>query len=183
MAINDFTSKLSKPEMVFPLAWINYLTWLWNLQMTYPWVELYLGDDDMSGAFWRIKYNPNLVAMHAFLVFGILFISTGQTFQDCTSPANWEPVARNWQQYARFLWMQINTLARGFPHLPKFIFAPPASQLTVAQFVQATPKSRNTGVLDQHHVDDCLHCTMRSCVRPPYRVPVCLTSLPCAVNC
>jgi hypothetical protein len=172
MAINDFTSKLSEPEIVFPLAWIKYLTWLWNLRITYPWVELYLGDDDVSGAFRQIKYNPNLVAMHAFLVFGILFMSTGQTFGDCTSPANWEPVARNRQQYARFLWMQIATLVRGLPHLPKLIFAPPASQATVAHFVQATPNSLNTGVLDQHgarlppqydhHVDDCLYLQQAS---------------------
>jgi hypothetical protein len=171
IAINGFTSKLSEPEIVFPLAWIKYVTWLWNLQITYPWVELYLGDDDVSGAFRQIKYNPNLAAMHAFLVFGILFMSTGQTFGDCASQANWEPVARNRQQYARFLWMQIDTLSRGLPHLPKFIFAPSASQATVAQFVQAAPGSLNTGVLDQqgahlppqydHHVDDCLYADVK----------------------
>jgi hypothetical protein len=90
MAINDFTSKHSEPEIVFPLAWICYLTWLWNLRITNPRLELYLGGDDVSGAFRQVKYNPNQVAMHAFLVFGVLFMSTGQTFGDCTSPANWE---------------------------------------------------------------------------------------------
>jgi hypothetical protein len=150
MAINDFISKSSEPEIIFPLAWINYLTWLWNLRITYPCVELYLGDDDVSGAFWQVKHNSNLVAMHAFLVFGILFMSTGQTFGDCTSPANWEPVASNRQQYARFLWMQIDALARGLPHLPQVIFASPASKAAVAQFFHATAGSLNTGALDQH---------------------------------
>jgi hypothetical protein len=41
MAINDFTSKHSEREIVFPLAWVRYLTWLWNLRITYPWLELY----------------------------------------------------------------------------------------------------------------------------------------------
>jgi hypothetical protein len=51
MAINDFTTKLLEPDIVFPLAWIKYLTWVWNLRITYPWTELYPGDDDVSGAF------------------------------------------------------------------------------------------------------------------------------------
>ena len=147
MAINNFTSKHSEPEIVFPLAWIRYLTWLWNLRITYPWLELYLGDDDVSGAFRQVKYNPNLVAMHAFLVFGVLFMSTGQTFGDCTSPANWEPVARNRQQYAQFLWRQVLTLAKGMKYLPRLLFAPPPSSAVVATFAQATPDLLDTGVV------------------------------------
>jgi hypothetical protein len=171
MAINDFTSKLTEPDIVFPLAWLHYLTWLWNLRITYPWFEIYLGDDDVSGAFRQVKYNPNLVAMHAFLVFGVLFMSTGQTFGDCTSPANWEPVARNRQQYARFLWYQATTLARALKHLPKLQFAPSPSALAKSKFIQATPDSLNQGVLDangdrvapqyDHHVDDCLYADVK----------------------
>jgi hypothetical protein len=171
MAIIDFTTKLLEPEIVFPLAWIRCLNWVLNLRIAYPRQELYLGDDDVSGAFRQVKYNPNLVAMHAFLVFGTLFMSTGQTCGDCTSPANWEPVARNRQQYARFLWKQIDTLAQGLPHLPKLLFAPPASSAIMAKFVQATPDSLNTGVLDKHgarlppqydhHVDDCLYADIQ----------------------
>jgi hypothetical protein len=89
MAINDFTCKETEPKIVFPKAWLLYLAWLWNLRITYPWLEIYLGDDDVSGAFRQVKYNPDVVAMHPFLVFGVLFMSTGQTFSDCTSPANW----------------------------------------------------------------------------------------------
>jgi hypothetical protein len=40
-------------------------------------LEIYLGDDDVSGAFRQVKYNPNMVVMHAFLVFDVLFMSTG----------------------------------------------------------------------------------------------------------
>jgi hypothetical protein len=148
MAINDFTSKHTEPEIIFPKSWIQYLTWLWNLRITYPWVKLYLGDDDVSGAFHQVKYNPNLVAMHSFLVFGVLFMSTGQTFGDCTSPANWEPVARNRQQYAIYLWRQATTLARAGKYLPTLQFAAAPSKLVVATFVEATPGSLNQGVLD-----------------------------------
>jgi hypothetical protein len=102
MAINNFTNKRTEPKIVFPKAWIFYLTWLWNLRNNYPRKELYLGDEDVSGAFRQVKYNPNLVAMHVFLVFEVLFMSTGQTFGDCASPATLEPVARNRLQYGTF---------------------------------------------------------------------------------
>jgi hypothetical protein len=148
MSIDDFTNKHTEPEIVFPQAWVFYLTWLWNLRITYPRKEVYLGDDDVSGAFCQVKYNPNLVAMHAFLVFGVLFMSTGQTFGDCASPANWEPVAHNRQKYARYLWHQANTLARALQHLQTLQFAATLSPRIVSTFVQATPNALNTGVLD-----------------------------------
>jgi hypothetical protein len=148
MAINDFTCKEREPEIVFPKAWLLYLAWLCNLRIKYPWLEIYLGDDDVSGAFCQVKYNPNVVAMHAFLVFGVLFMSTGQTFGDCTSPANWEPVERNCQQYARYLWHQANTLARAMKHLPTLHFADPPTAATVLSFVQATSDPLNPGVVD-----------------------------------
>jgi hypothetical protein len=148
MAINAFTCKETEPEIDFPKAWLMRLAWLWNLRITYPWLEIYLGDDDVSGAFRQVKYNPNVVAMHAFLVFGVLFMSTGQTFGDCTSPASWEPVARSRQQYARYLWHQANTLARALQHLPVLHFADPPTAATVGSFVQATPDLLNPGVLD-----------------------------------
>jgi hypothetical protein len=163
MAINDYTSKTTKPEIVFPQAWINYLTWVWSLQITYPRDGPYLSDNNVRGAFRQVKYNPNLVAMHAFLDFGIFFLSTGQPLGDCTSPTNWEPVARNRQQKARYLWNQATTLARALKHLPTLHFVP-APSTTV---VQASADSINKGVLDatgarlppqyDHYVDDCLY--------------------------
>jgi hypothetical protein len=171
MAINDFTNKRTEPKIVFPKVWVFYLTWLWNLRITYPREEVYLGDDDVSGAFRQVKYNPNLVAMHAFLVFGVLFMSTGQTFGDCASLANWEPVARNRQKDAQYLWHQANTLARALKYLPTLQFAATPSPRIVSTFVQATPDALNTGVLDSagsrlapqydHHVDDCLYADVK----------------------
>jgi hypothetical protein len=149
IATNDFTSKLMEPEIMFPKAWLLYLTWFWNLRINYPWAEIFLGDDNISGAFRQVNYNPNLVAMPAFLVFGVLYMSTGQTFEDCTSPANWGAMARNRQQYARYLWYQGTTLARALKHLPNLQFAAiPPPPPVVATFVQATPDPLNQGVLD-----------------------------------
>jgi hypothetical protein len=119
----------------------------------------------ISGAFRHAKYNPNLVALHACLLFGFLFMSTGQTFGNCSSPANFEPIARARQKYAQFLWSQATTLSLARPYLPKLQFQPQPTDPNV--FTQSTPASLNQGVFNldgsrrpptfDHHVDDNIY--------------------------
>ena len=174
-AINDMTSKHTEPEIHFPKTWILFLTWIWNLRITYPRLEIYLCDDDVSGAFRHVKYNPNVVALHAFLLFGALFFFMGQTFGDTTSPANWEPVARCCQHYAQFLWNQPDSVERAQPYLPKLQLAPDPTTNERASFVQATADTQHQGVLDpagkrkpptfNHHVDDCFYADIGNYVQ------------------
>ena len=49
--INDWTDKSNEPEIVFPEAFIELCIWVYNLRITYPTEEIYLADDDCSGAF------------------------------------------------------------------------------------------------------------------------------------
>ncbi len=165
MAINDWVDPHNEPAIHFPKSFLKFCIWIYNLRISYPYLEIYLVDDDVSGAFRHAKYNPNLVALHACLLFGFLFMSTGQTFGDSTSPANFEPVARARQQYAQYLWQQADTLLRAAPYMPTLQFqAPPADSRV---FFQSTPDSLNTGVfhLDgsrrsptyDHHVDDNIY--------------------------
>jgi hypothetical protein len=93
-AINDMTNKDTEPKIHFPKTWICFLEWVWNLHTSYPDLEIYLCDDNVSGAFRHVKLKPNGISMHAFMLFGTLCFFTRQTFGDTTSPANWEPVAR-----------------------------------------------------------------------------------------
>jgi hypothetical protein len=165
MAINDWCDKSNEPDIYFPASFLNFCVWIYNLRISYPMCELYLVDDDVSGAFRHAKYNPNLVALHACLLFGFLFMSTGQTFGDCSSPANFEPIARARQQYAQFLWSQKTTLSLARPYLPKLQFQPHPTDSSV--FTQATPDSLNQGVFNpdgsrrsptfDHHVDDNIY--------------------------
>jgi hypothetical protein len=83
---------------------MNYLKWIYNLRVTYPKKEIYLGDDDISGAFRHMKYNPNVVGMHSFVIAGHLACLTGMTFGDNTSPSNFEPIADAKRQLAKYLW-------------------------------------------------------------------------------
>ena len=72
-----------------------------NLRLSYPDEEIYLGDDDVSGAFRHVKYHPNVVGMHSCVIMNCLLLQTGQNFGDNTSPSNWEVIARTRQQLAQ----------------------------------------------------------------------------------
>jgi hypothetical protein len=93
MAINDWTDKANEPQVVFPGSFFRLLRWVWNLCITYPDTAILLGDNDITGAFRLIKYNPWVVSMHGFVVDDFLGLATGQTFGDTASPNNFEVTA------------------------------------------------------------------------------------------
>ena len=125
-AINDWTHKKNEPALHFADSFHRFCIWQWNLAITYPNLDRHTGDDDVQCAFPRIKYNPQLVAMHSAISNGTLMMSTGLTFGDNTSPSNWEPIARARQQLAQKLWYDHDaTMTKAKPYLPKFTFAPP----------------------------------------------------------
>ena len=167
-AINDWTSKYTEPELKFPESFEGQCIWIWNLRITYPDKEIYPCDDDIQGAFRHAKYNPFLVALHIVRIFGFIFLMTGLTFGDCTSPQNFEPIPRARSEYAQWIWLYLtNLMTLVAPFMPAFTIATPPTAEEKAQFVQANRDSKNTGVLDEngnrkppaykHHVDDNLY--------------------------
>jgi len=49
--INDWTSPDNKPPLTFSTAEMEFMAWLDNFRITHPADEIYLADDDVSGAF------------------------------------------------------------------------------------------------------------------------------------
>ena len=172
LAINDWTTKLTEPELTFATAELLFMVWLYNLRLTYPFLDILLGDDDVSGAFRWLKYHPNLVALHASIMCGMGVLNTGGTFGDNTTPSNFDPVALARRLLAQYLWAidsPQNTAA--LAHLPPLHFAPSPTPEEAQTFVQADPDSINTGVLNPDgsrqpppynmHVDDNLYADIR----------------------
>ena len=169
MAINDWTNKKNEPKLYFASSFMNFCKWQWNLAITYPTHDRHTGDDDVQCAFPRLKYNPQLVAMHSSISNGTLSMNTGLTFGDNTSPSNWEPIARARQQLAQHYWRHEpkTVMEKAKPFLPIFKFAKPATDEERAAFAVAIPDSINTGVIDNdgnrkpptydHHVDDNMY--------------------------
>jgi hypothetical protein len=149
MAINDMTNKMNEPPLYFPKTLKEFFTWLWNLRISYPDQEIYIGDDDATGAFQHVKYNPNLVSLHASLVRNWLFMSAGQTFGDTACPQNWEPIAYYARrQHAQFLWHQDDAVHRAKQFLPEITTTPDPTTDEVAKFTNALPDKINQGVFN-----------------------------------
>lgn len=165
MAINDWVDNKNEPEIHFPKSFNHFCVWIYNLRISYPDQDIYLVDDDVSGAFRHCKYNPNLVALHACILFGFIFLSTGQTFGDIPGPSNFEPIARARQQYAQYLWYKPDTLLLAAQYMPELQFQPQPTDLTI--FFPSTPDALNMGVFNRdgsrraptydHHVDDNIY--------------------------
>jgi hypothetical protein len=110
---NHLIDMNDEPEIIFGGAWKKYLTWIYNLRVAYHNLEIYLFDDDVTAAFRQPKYHPNVISGKAYKIGKYLFIPTGLTFGDCSSPPSWEPFAQ-----AR---MALSTeLSRGFQSVPAY---------------------------------------------------------------
>ena len=168
MAINDWTSKDTEPPLTFAQAEMRFMQWLYNLRITYPNEEIFLADDDVSGAFRWLKYHPNLLALHACVMCGFGLINTGGTFGDNTTPSNFDPLALARRLLAQHIWShdaEARESAREF--LPPVSMAPTPTPEEVSAFARADSDSLNPGVLDSQgqrlpppypmHVDDSLY--------------------------
>ena len=140
---NRHIDLMNEPEITFGDSWLKYLTTIYNLHITFPDQEIYLFDDDISGAYYQCKYHPNAISAKGFIIRPFLHIPTGQTFHDTSSPPNFEPITRAQEalssKYSKGL--------HNIPHYPDYIdhieFTPPP--LTSFAFAQAQPDRFNSG--------------------------------------
>lgn len=175
-SINDWTDKKWEPPLTFAGAEMAFMIWVYNLRVTYPADEIYLADDDVSGAFRQLKYHPNLVAMHTSIQCGFGCLNTGATFGDNTSPSNFDPCGLCRRHLSRHLWLTCGDICQLVePHLPPITTAPPPTPGEIQAFARADPCLLNTGVLDPlgnrvpppfpMHVDDALYADVLAYLR------------------
>jgi len=167
-AINDWTSPDNEPPLTFSTAELEFMVWLYNLRVTYPNLEIYLADDDISGAFRLMKYHPNLVSMHSSRQCGYCVVNTGGTFGNNTNPSNFDPLGLGRRQLAHYLWTAASSAVLTItPYLPALNLAPLPTSADVAAFRPADRDTTNPGVLSEDgsrkpppynmHVDDALY--------------------------
>jgi hypothetical protein len=146
---NSCISNEHEPNIIFGGAWTRYLMLIYNLRNSFPDREILLFDDDIVSAFWQIKYHPNVLSSKGFCDHKYLFIQTGLSFGDNSSPLEFEPFAG----IRTALGTNLN--ANGQDVVPEYSdyldaiqFAPPPPTGTV--FVQACPDKFNPRLLDDN---------------------------------
>jgi hypothetical protein len=102
-AINNWTNKSTEPPVFFACSFKHCLVWTWNACITYPNEEIYPINNAITSGFCHVKYHPNLIAMHSYIVYGMCFMATGQIFSNTCSPGNFECIRLACQQVAQHI--------------------------------------------------------------------------------
>ncbi len=131
---NNLVSNDDEPTIIFGNAWTNFLCSIYNLCITYPNKEIYLMDDDVVTAFRQVKYHPNIISAKAYSAGQYLFVPTGSTFGDKSSPPGFEPFAQARMALAKYL----DSNGAQMADLPD----------ETVKFVQARPDRFNPSILD-----------------------------------
>ena len=166
---NWFINLANEPEIVFGQALPGYITELCNLRISYPNEDIDQKTDDVTRAFRRGKYNPQVVPAKGFLFENHLHFAVGQTFGDKSSPSNFEPFARARCALAQHYW-RINAQVPEYPdYLDHVKYDAPPDASTV--FTQVRPDKYLHGVhrsdgsrLPTHYfmfVDDAMYADIR----------------------
>jgi hypothetical protein len=146
---NNLVSNDDEPTIIFGNAWTNFLRSIYNLRITHPDKEIYLMDDDVVAAFRQVKYHPNVISAKAYSAGRYLFVPTGSTFSDKSSPPGFEPFAQARMALAKYL---DSNGAQSVPAYEEYLDAVQFADLPneTVTFVQACPDCFNPSVLDSN---------------------------------
>ena len=75
--IRDVTNTKEKPKINYGTAWVRHLEQVWNLIISYPFLEILLWDDDVTGALKHSKFNPEIIGAFGCILLHLLIISFG----------------------------------------------------------------------------------------------------------
>ena len=135
---NHLVTLTDEPDIVFGNSRRLYYQSIYNLRITYPTHEIYLSDDDVPATFHNIKYHPNVISAKGFIISPYLFIPTGLTFGDSTSPASFEAPARARTAMSAEYSKHSDTSIPPFPeYISQLQFTARPTQTDIAQFATA----------------------------------------------
>ena len=144
-----WTHVKDEPPIWYGSALRRHLLRIWNLRISFPSEDILLWDDDVSGAFRLIKYNPEIATAFAAILNHTLCIPVGQNFGGNTSAQNWEGIAMARECIAQYFstptFKHLLTKHKTLLSLIKFSKIP--SKTTT--FIPAKLDTINKGVVDQ----------------------------------
>lgn len=92
--INQFTNLANEPAIHFQDTWINFLTWLWNLRISYPDRDILTWADDIAAAFKQCKMNPEIIQGFMYRIGTYACVSIANNFGTRFAPSQFESIAR-----------------------------------------------------------------------------------------
>lgn len=77
------------PTIYYGTAFLRYLSWLWNLRISFPTKDIIQMCDDISAAFHRVLYHPDVAPAFASVWQQWLIIPVGTIFGSRSSPSTY----------------------------------------------------------------------------------------------
>lgn len=134
------------PPIHYGSALDRYLVWVWNCRITYPKEEILQSCDDISAAFHRMLYHPDIAAAFATVWLEWLIIPISLIFGSKNSPGLYMLMGETRGHLAHFSKLPPEALETP---LIKRLKIPPDPDDTVT-FSQATPDSMHQGISFHH---------------------------------
>jgi hypothetical protein len=132
------------PTIYYGTALQRYLQWLYNLRISYPHEDILQMTDDISAAFHRVLYHPDMGPAFAAVWKEWLVIPVSSIFGARDAPGNYMRPGELRAHFGNFV--RLTQAAINTPLIERLRLPPPPTPEEVATFVQATPDSINTGV-------------------------------------
>ena len=175
ISVNMMTEDASQTELHcdFGLVKLRLYTRLYNLRITYPFLDLFLHANDVKSCFRQLKHHPDVMSAFSFIISDTLFLQCALTFGSDFSPASWEVLRRIIEQLAEALFGDDTLIAKHRQILDQMHWQRSLGS-SKAKFIAATPCAINTGVLDAAGTPSarpmtCLlttTCTLTSTITP-----------------
>ena len=134
-------------DIHFGTSFIKHLIRVWNLHITHPFLDIFLWDDEVSGAYRIPKYNPAVAGDFDYAIIHVFFRPTGDTFGSNTIPAEHKPLSRARAFLAKHLSRDEPLVMKHAEILNLVDFAVESEPSNVV-YTQSTPDNIHKGVYD-----------------------------------
>ena len=149
IAVNVVTPNASETKIICQFGYENMrlLIRIWNLHITYPFLDIVLHVNDVKSCFRQLKHHPDVMGAFSHILGEFLFLQCGLTFGSDFSPASWEVIRRVAEQLAEAFFDDKSLRKKHWKHLDQLRWDRTLGR-SQSGFVPANACGLNKGVLD-----------------------------------
>ena len=136
------------PPIFYGTAFQRYLQWLWNLRISYPFKDIIQMADDISAAFHRVLYHPDMAVIFSTVWRTHLVVPVGSIFGARHSPSFYMDKGEARSHFAQTF--PDPTLLPSTDLASQIVLPPEPSLPEALSFTQAVADSRHQGILNPH---------------------------------
>ena len=93
-AMNEVTPTDKEAVVTFGSTWSDFLVWLYNMRVSFPYSDILLGMADIKACFRYPRIAPDLVGAFGYMAIDLYFLATAMVFGSTVSANGWEPFRR-----------------------------------------------------------------------------------------